>query len=694
MNKISSIIKHQLDELNNWEKEIKEILSNPSKYKRKEIKLYLISYKNLEKYKGNILEKKMSSELINLYNSLNLIDNSLFYSNNINELPIIFVLNKNTWSSFTIGVRKERPLIYIGEFNNNILIFKLAEKRSDLNDIYEKIYGFFYLENIEKKREIGQGYIKIKKISEGEKIKDKLAKYGPIKFIENINNNENIIKKWYESNYFEIVIQNQKGKNKIIYIKEDGLKSSICIQRKSNNHQIMQVSNELKKSTKDMEKSFRNSKKQTKINDFALNKNDPNSDGFENKKIITNNYTIIQKNDNNKFNDKNKEEELKPGRKIIKVSKKRRDCSVDYRKKRQIFSNKENLNFEVFLPKKAIHKESSPGIIGLLNIGATCYMNATLQCFSNIVRLREYLLGGEKYDYLKYAQKIKKLSFSMAEVLRNLWRVLSHRYYAPENFKEVISEINPLFNGIKANDPKDLVLCILETIHRELNNPQNYQITSYIVDPRDFNAVYKEFYQNYMIKNNSIISEEFYGLCCSRTICETCNSTIYNIQSYNILFFPLEEVRKYMNYKINLVRINDCFEYYEKYEFYPSFYCHYCHKNCQGYQQMKLINTPKTLIINLNRGKGIEFNVNIIFEEYLYLGKYIVNKNSPFTYELIGIICHYGSNDMGGHFIAFCKNSNNCQWYKFNDQIVTNCSFNEVKQSGIPYVLFYSYVQQ
>ena len=45
---------------------------------------------------------------------------------------------------------------------------------------------------------------------------------------------------------------------------------------------------------------------------------------------------------------------------------------------------------------------------------------------------------------------------------------------------------------------------------------------------------------------------------------------------------------------------------------------------------------------------------------------------------------------MGGHFIAYCKNSNNCQWYKYNDAIVTKISFTEI--TGLPYVLFYSYI--
>ena len=48
---------------------------------------------------------------------------------------------------------------------------------------------------------------------------------------------------------------------------------------------------------------------------------------------------------------------------------------------------------------------------------------------------------------------------------------------------------------------------------------------------------------------------------------------------------------------------------------YSLFHCNTCGNYCQGYQQTRLVNTPKTLIINLNRGKGFQYDVKIIFEE-------------------------------------------------------------------------------
>ena len=380
----------------------------------------------------------------------------------------------------------------------------------------------------------------------------------------------------------------------------------------------------------------------------------------------------------------------------LRISPKKRDFTTKNRyKKRRHQIGYDKFDLGEFCPVKAVEKLSSPGIIGLLNIGATCYMNATLQCFSNITRLREELLNKDVYKVLESNKdKNKKLSFALAEVLKNLWENLNQRFYSPENFKKVISEMNPLFKGIAANDPKDLILFLLESMHKELNNPpKNKKKNNYSINNNIFIDVFNNYIKEYTNKNKSIISEEFYGYTNSLTTCAFCFSTIHNVQSFNILFFPLEEVRKFKGYNFNNIRINDCFEYYEKQEIYPSFYCNDCKKMFAAYNQSKIVYSPKTLIINLNRGRGLQYDVNIIFEEYLNLRNFIFEFDSPYYYELTGVICHYGSNDMGGHFIAFCKNYNNCEWYKFNDQVVSKCSFNEVLRSGLPYVLFYSYIK-
>lgn len=343
-------------------------------------------------------------------------------------------------------------------------------------------------------------------------------------------------------------------------------------------------------------------------------------------------------------------------------------------------------------------EKSKPGLKGLKNVGATCYMNATLQCFSNIDKIRANLLEPNYYQFLEknYNEKTT-LTYALAEVIKNLWENLVDKTFSPKFFKEIISKMNPLFQGVAANDPKDLVLFLLMRIHQETNkikenkeNLNNNQLPS----PYNFYEIYNDFVQYYTSHNESLISDEFYGYLNAMTTCFYCRKTIHCVQSFNILFFPLEEVRKFKGYYDYIkIPIMDCFQYYERFDSYPSFYCNICNCNYPAYNNTKIIKAPKTLIINLNRGRGLEFNINVTFNEYLDLRDFICSFDSPNYYELKGVISHFGSNDDGGHFIAYCKNSNDCKWYKFNDQFVEECPFDDVINKGMPYVLFYSHIE-
>ena len=397
-----------------------------------------------------------------------------------------------------------------------------------------------------------------------------------------------------------------------------------------------------------------------------------------------NNLNPVQKEDNNE----NINEITKLVPEALKQNRKAKQTRYTSTYNRQIKKTEEinEINSE-----KSMQELSKPGLIGLKNIGATCYMNATLQCFSNCPRFKNYLL--KLYKELESEKDSKyKISFALAEVLKNLWGILHHKYYAPENFKNIISELNPTFRGKAANDPKDLVLFIIQRIHTELNKEDPTIKTNNNDNSYDFWAEYISFMNFYKRNNNSIITEEFHFYTNDMTTCSFCNTTINNVQTNNILFFPLEEVRKFKGYFNNYVSIYDCFEYNER-QTSSSFHCNACKNDSIAYSMTKIALSAKTLIINLNRGHGMEFNVNIVFEEYLNIRKYVYMNESPYYYELTGVICHFGTNDDGGHFIAYCKNCDDCNWYKFNDGIITKCSFSEVCQKGMHYVLFYSYIQ-
>ena len=144
----------------------------------------------------------------------------------------------------------------------------------------------------------------------------------------------------------------------------------------------------------------------------------------------------------------------------------------------------------------------------------------------------------------------------------------------------------------------------------------------------------------------------------------------------------------------NVVNIYDCFDYDRRPNIMSgqnSIYCNYCKVNCSAMMTTYLTIGPEILILLLNRGKGIQYNVKIDFGENLNLYNYIELQNTGFNYKLIGVITHYGESSMSGHFIAYCRDPITGLWHKYNDSIVSDVNnFQyEVINVGMPYLLFY-----
>ena len=382
----------------------------------------------------------------------------------------------------------------------------------------------------------------------------------------------------------------------------------------------------------------------------------------------------------------------------------------DQKEKKSIKDDKNNEEIE-YKNTNFIESLKEDPKIGLNNIGATCYMNATIQCFSRTTELSNYFLNPENI----FTQD-KKLSFSYLNLITNLWHKQNNnaKSYSPYDFKNVISEMNPLFQGIAANDSKDLILFILQQLHEELKIKieENTLINQYkeIADQTNRNAVLEEFKES--MKNNvSIISELYFGMNEIISDCLNCrqkgNQVIkYNFQIFNFIIFPLKEVSNYkkakldnLNNNINInddsVTIYDCFEQFIQPTIMTGdnmMFCNYCQQLANTSYTTKIFSTPKILILILNRGKGNEFNIKINFDKIISIGKYVEQKEKEeLNYELYGVLTHLGTSDMSGHFVSFCYSIIDKIWYKFNDAFVDPVyDFQkDIHDFEDPYILFY-----
>ena len=357
--------------------------------------------------------------------------------------------------------------------------------------------------------------------------------------------------------------------------------------------------------------------------------------------------------------------------------------------------------------KQAYMNEKIPNEVGLQNIGATCYMNATLQSLSNTDKFTDYFLTTYQFNP---NDMNKRMSNEMYKVLYNLWSKDKKKGdYAPNDFKIALSEENPLFAGIQANDSKDLINFLLEKFHRELNQPAPNNNVNLInnVNQLDEMQTLNAFITEYFAENKSIITDCFYGLLETKSQCTGCNLIKYNFQIYSFLEFPLEDVNKYMYNKGRRmflynadnsgpdIDLLECFEYHQKIDYMNGqnqMYCNICGINRDTYYGTLIYSLPNFLIINLNRGKGAVYKCNVKFPETLNLLNFVSFKTGNTTMKLYAVICHLGPSSMSGHFIAFCKHRITKKWYCYNDSIVTECKDQKEFYKGMPYILFYQAV--
>ena len=357
-----------------------------------------------------------------------------------------------------------------------------------------------------------------------------------------------------------------------------------------------------------------------------------------------------------------------------------------------------------------------PILIGLNNIGATCFMNSTLQCLSQTKSLTDYFLNEKNTDRIinnNICIKNKndlQLSPAYHDLIKQLWDKNGPKSFSPSHFMGVIEKLNPLFKKGQAGDSKDFIIFILEQLHKELKSPLSgiNQIDIALNQYDRLNAF--NYFFNDFKKECSIISDIFFGFNETTNECLNCkniynmnglcNPICYNYGLFNCLIFPLEEVKNMKNINIqnnlnNTVTIYDCFYYNQKSEMFTGENRNYCNICKQLYDSIYTTNIfigPNNLILILNRGKGNIYNVKLEFSEIIDISQFIMQKDKPqIFYSLYGVITHIGQSGPNAHFVASCKSSIDNKWYRFNDAFVnpiTNIQ-KEIIEFGTPYILFY-----
>ncbi|CAI9300916.1 unnamed protein product [Lactuca saligna] len=337
---------------------------------------------------------------------------------------------------------------------------------------------------------------------------------------------------------------------------------------------------------------------------------------------------------------------------------------------------------------------SCVGLIGLLNLGNTCFMNTAIQCLVHTPQFARYFLGD-------FHQEINRdnplgmqgeLALAFGELVRKLWAA-GRAAFAPRAFKAKLSRFAPQFWGRNQHDSQELLAFLLDGLHEDLNRvKQKPSNKSKDTDGLPDEQVADEYWANHISHNDSIIVDVCQGQYKSTLICPACDKTSVTFDPFMYLSLPIDSE--------SAVSIYSCIEGFLREEpLVPEdmWFCPRCKERRQATKKLDLWRLPEVLVIHLKRfsysttiRSKLETFVDFPLHD-LDLSTYVANnKNShgsPQVYQLYALANHYGN--MGaGHYTAHVKLINQNRWYRFDDSHVSGIIEDDVK-SNAAYVLFY-----
>ena len=204
------------------------------------------------------------------------------------------------------------------------------------------------------------------------------------------------------------------------------------------------------------------------------------------------------------------------------------------------------------IQKKARHtftwyrnEESKPaihGVVGLRNIGNTCYMNSTLQCLFATLPVSEYFLSGEYKKDLNRKNPIGfggKVAIAYGKLVEQYFSD-SYSVVGPTDFKAVMGNAFPSFQGFAQQDTHEFFGFLIDALHEDLNKVKNKPVVDSIEsDGRPDGVLAKLEWSNFLLRNKSIFVDHMYGQLKSHLVCPQCKHEATKFDPFNSWVVPI-----------------------------------------------------------------------------------------------------------------------------------------------------------
>jgi ubiquitin C-terminal hydrolase len=193
--------------------------------------------------------------------------------------------------------------------------------------------------------------------------------------------------------------------------------------------------------------------------------------------------------------------------------------------------------------------KNNKGLIGLDNLGNTCYLNSSLQALLHTEQLRDYFLSKSHFKDVNKLNKFGyqgKLSSSFGKLAMELW-TSNKSSINISTFYKLVGSLNSQFAGNQQQDAQELLSWVLDGLSEDLNlvkdKPYTVQPDS---DDRPDSVLAQIWWENHLKRDLSVIQAIFTGQFKSLITCK-CGHTSARFEAFNFLTVPIpEETEKHL----------------------------------------------------------------------------------------------------------------------------------------------------
>ena len=212
-----------------------------------------------------------------------------------------------------------------------------------------------------------------------------------------------------------------------------------------------------------------------------------------------------------------------------------------------------------------LKNNSRKGIVGLKNVGNTCYLNSTIQCLSNTKLLTKYFLNNDFSKEINITNTFGskgKIAEAYYEIINKMWNE-NNQVINPFDFRLAFAKKNEAFYNNEQQDSQEFLLALLNNLSEDLNrvtNKKYMEMAEQKNGEKDEEAS-KRYWEYSKSRENSIIVDLFQGQFKSTITCLNCQNVSTTYDAYMNLQLPIPTKKahkqiKFLTHERNCIDLN------------------------------------------------------------------------------------------------------------------------------------------